>query len=328
MIKEILGAILISACLNAPQPHKAVGSSTVLSGQYTLKDSYDFTEVQNKWSEYVDNPINLTYSFTIAPTTGRFNEIQMFGYLSGDGDYEMHPIRQIDIMFYKAGNNAHVRVEDRVDDYIELEDIQNNKDINYVEVYGDYNNVIQNLVINFTQENYINGLDAIIFNCIFNKSGNRYVQFYDGYYHYNNTGWYASNYEYSYDGPLFLIKNGIYNSVSHMSSVEYTCLNIEGSTYSTLEVYKNDTYTNVSNININGLLPKYVRDCMNSEGAFQYVNDTEPSTWYEMILSTMDAPLYYLHGLLGFELFGINLFVAFSSLLTLVLIVTVIKKVV
>lgn len=90
----------------------------------------------------------------------------------------------------------------------------------------------------------------------------------------------------------------------------------------------NGTYNNIGNIHITGLLPKYVRNALESYGIFQYVNDTPPTTWYEMILSTMDAPIYYLRQLLSFELFGINLFIAFSGLMTLLVVIFVIKKVI
>lgn len=326
MIKEILASTLLCTCINAqrPQPHKAIGSSTVLSGQYTLQDTYDFTNVLDVWTEYTQ-PLALDYQFIIGTTGQRINEITMFGNLGGDRD--MYNVSSITLKVWKTGI-ARLYIEDKTDNYIELEDIVNGHEITYIEYYGNYEAPLENLVINFNEEYYLNGFEAIIFNTLFNKSGNRYVQFYNGYYHYNNTGWYNNNYDYFYSGPLFIIKNGIYNACTHMGTCQYEVLNSENSVYSVLDVYKDGTYTNVSNININGLLPKYVRDCMNSEGTFNFINDTEPSTWYEMILSTMDAPIYYLHGLLGFELFGINLFVAFSSLLTLVLIITVIKKVI
>lgn len=191
-------------------------------------------------------------------------------------------------------------------------------------------NFIENFVFVFNEEYFLTEEQFDIFSIFFSKSGNRYVQFYKGYYHYNNGNWVNSNYHFNYSSPLFMTNSNMFSSYQHLFEDSDVFMSINTTfDYSTnVYFYKDSKYLTNTNINIQGLLPRYVRDCMNYEGVFQFIDDTPNSTWYEMILSVMDAPIYFLKNLLGFELFGISLFVALGSLLTLVLILVIVKKVI
>lgn len=261
-------------------------------------------------------------------------DITMFAQDGEGNDFEMHQVRDFNMyvsLAMGATPSGHINIENYADEELEIIDIDDGHNINYAENHGDFTNVIQNFVVVFNKEFYLDYNNSLIFNAIFTQEGNRYVQNYKGYYHYNNGEWANSSYTFYYTAPLFLTNSAMYNTYNHGGNTDINfALMKDGTTPQGSEFYvlKNGTYAKTTNINISGLLPQYVRQCMQNEGVFQFVDDTQDTTWYEMILATMDAPLYYIRNLLGFELFGINLFIAFSSLMTLMLIIAIIKKVV
>lgn len=63
-------------------------------------------------------------------------------------------------------------------------------------------------------------------------------------------------------------------------------------------------------------------------GYFGYVRDTsyDNVTFREFFFSIVDTPVYFASSLLSFELFGVNLFIALTGLLTLCCILLLIKK--
>lgn len=330
MFKTLLATLMLSTSFGTPliktTPYKAQNYQNI-SGSYTFTDSYDydtfFTHVDD--TEYASLEIITQDDMYIFGNSIQTSDLYM---IFIDYNYEGSQYFQIQLWTNEQTMYAHA--------YWELSEATNFTELN---IYGNYSNqVIENFVVTFLSERTITGNAKHLFNLFFTKNGNRYVNYYNGYYHYNLSNWYnpVTNFDYQY-GAYYMTDSTIYNCIaqnspSYLNSVYYYSMYydtqgnqyVNGGTY----YYLRGEYKPVSNIQITGLLPKMVRDSLNAEGVFQFINDTPPTTWYEMILSTMDAPLYFLTSLFSFELFGINLMLAFSGLLTLLIIIVVIKKVV
>ena len=65
---------------------------------------------------------------------------------------------------------------------------------------------------------------------------------------------------------------------------------------------------------------------LGANGSFVYIGDTEVYTFKDLMFSVADAPIKTLSGLLSFEVFGVNLFIAICSVITLALVIWVVKK--
>lgn len=320
------------------EPKKAyIGNTLVLSGQYAIKDSYDY----NKFFNTINRSQSIDLDINGQGTTG---DIEIFCYRPNEtsGVYQMDYLRiQYDeedesfkIACYEEDRRGYIDTSWFYEEDVETIDNFNTTVISGMQTTTDF---MKNLVINFNKEYYISDPNEIaIFELFISKEGNRYTNAYNGYYHLNNGNWYTNIYSYEYRGALIITNAIMYTGISYNSwndnqvALISTTWNFEQgtTTYNNTNLYDNGTYSQTTNMSINGIIPYYVKQSMNAIGTFQYIDDTPPTTWYEMILSTMDAPIYYLKSLLGFELFGINLFLAFSSLLTLVVIIAVMKKVI
>lgn len=333
MFKEIIATCLITFSCSSKSLYKDnkqnayVGDSYCCSGAYCLKDEYDFNAVREYMIFWQLSTLDLQIQ-----TTNR-NDLTVFGGMYDDEMYT-HDLETLKIHF--TNSLSYIKCDILMDSSREewsasLENVHGGETIDDWTEEGEFTYTAPNLVISFNIEWYLTGNDIEIFNSLFTKEGNRYVRAYNGYYHFNNGNWHNNNeydFYYSY-GAYFMFQSYIFNTLSYNSDmVQFVYLSKDNTVQSYVRPYDHGTYTDVGNVIVNGLLPQRVRQWMNSNGVFQYVQPDNDSTWYEMILATMDAPIYYLKQLLGFELFGMNLFIAFSSLLTLVIIIAIIKKVI
>lgn len=60
-------------------------------------------------------------------------------------------------------------------------------------------------------------------------------------------------------------------------------------------------------------------------GVFEFTNLTSTSSFGDLILSFADVPIYTITGLMSFELFGVELYIAFGSLIMLLVILKVVR---
>lgn len=65
---------------------------------------------------------------------------------------------------------------------------------------------------------------------------------------------------------------------------------------------------------------------LGSVGIFGYVPSVTQSDFKDLLYTIADTPLYFLTSLFNFEMFGVNMFVALTSLLTLVVVIVLIRK--
>lgn len=60
-------------------------------------------------------------------------------------------------------------------------------------------------------------------------------------------------------------------------------------------------------------------------GVFEFTNLTSTSSFGDLILSFADVPIYTITGLMSFEIFGVELYIAFGSLIMLLVILKVVR---
>lgn len=320
-----------------------IGNTYVLNSSYTLRDSFDYaTFLDNFVGKSLDGVPVFGHTLNIVKRT--YGDIYVFGGISGNNFYETYLFDSLtisctyskdtynDYNFINFDITLNLRDSTMFSSSFDLinDDVTNIATLKDVTAFYYFEDVFENLVISFDVEYYLTGDDLLLFDLFFSPNGNRYVQYYNGYYHYGNGTWYRNNltpFNYKY-GAYYMFQSYLFDSYSYSTSNSVVSFYSSNSSSYQFNVYNNGTYINSSNINITGLLPQVVRTNLSTVGSFRFVDDTPNSTWYEMILSVMDAPIYYLKNLLGFELFGIELFVALASLLTLVLVLVVVKKVI
>ena len=75
------------------------------------------------------------------------------------------------------------------------------------------------------------------------------------------------------------------------------------------------------------MIPRTMHNTLLNYGVFQFVpSDVHNYTFGELIFNIMDAPIYFLKSLFSFQLFGETFYVAFMSVLTIMLICFVVRK--
>lgn len=172
------------------------------------------------------------------------------------------------------------------------------------------------------------------------------------YYFNNQPDFLASNSIYMKDFD-FIMQNEIYNYISSVSRKdetnnandfylvyqyyddlkhEYTItLNVATYTYNaSTNEFENFTWLNNNYRQIylgtSKLVSQAEYNWFNSNGVFEYLEEISNSEFADIFFALVDSQVYYIKSLLSYELFGINLFSAFTSILTLSLVVLLIKK--
>lgn len=305
-----------------------IGTSLVLRSAYTFNDVFDYDTF---YSYNIEEDIEIDLRGALDSQL-----IYFVGILNGN-NLEVFELDHLIISYEYEEDKFSISFIEYDGNYWITDRPFTKNDVYNVElmalwVYDDvFSYFIQNLVFSFPQEQYLTGNQIPLFNLFFSQNGNRYVQYYNGFYNFNNGNWHNTiNYQIYYPfGAFYTAQSYIFNGFkANNTEVTFSTYYSDLSTQSYVKVYDNGAYNKIGNFYIQGLMPQAVRNYLSTVGQFQYIDQTQDTTWYEMLLAVMDAPIYYLKNLFGFELFGLNLFVAFSSLLTLCLIVVIIKKVV
>lgn len=196
---------------------------------------------------------------------------------------------------------------------------------------SNYNDVAKNLILYFPSQFYFNETSDNYFSGIFTHSNNAYITSYDGYI--NLAVNYVSS-DYDIYGN-FIIDNSLYKSIFDEAgdTLMYgTYIDYNGNEQIIKERYLfgNDRAPKDRNIYANiTKLPLVDKAKIENFAVFTYVQPAvEQYSFSEFMFSIMDAPLYYLTSMFNFELFGMNMYVALASLVTLAIIIIVIKKVI
>lgn len=335
MFKTLLATLMLSTSFGTPliktTPKMANTGYYTLSGAYTFNDNFDFSSIDEPYNLYFDSSFEIT---VYIGGTGRYgvdyvcdctvdeliinvtnyyvefslNWTTLYGTGSG-GPYN--------IIYTLPRNNAFTI--DDFGNYYEGETFPTEYDFPQWKNNTFY---IRNFMLYFKQNVVLDNQAYRVFSHLFNNYGNKYTYSYNGWYHYRNDNFYQTNRVYYMSNTLFITENTISKSVQHEEEL--------GQYGREFTFYDNGNYPQrLGNIQVSAMLPNFVRETMEIEGVFAFVQaPIEQYTFAEFFFSIMDAPLYYLSSLFNIEVFGLSLFWAFTSMITFAIIIIVIKKVV
>lgn len=195
----------------------------------------------------------------------------------------------------------------------------------------------QECIFNIRDGLVLSSNGAKCFDALFTHYDNAYTTTYNGYIHFlNNT---TFSYPFTAFGTEIIDTSMYYDLlVPYQPSGSYV--------NNTLIVQKSNyyTYSYIFYEDVSYTLPlaSYSRDWLTSNykmsltskrnlgyiAYYGYVRDTsyDNVTFKDFFFSLVDTPVYFASSLLSFELFGVNLFVALTGLLTLCCILLLIKK--
>ena len=183
----------------------------------------------------------------------------------------------------------------------------------------------------FLKDYYCSNDMAYLFNYMFQNSPNDYCKVYNGWYTFSNTfsvNNIVGNYFNLYGN--FTIDNNLYSQMSFNSTTHTIYASgTNGVDYFNFKVYDNSLLLNSNAIYINNcLMPYSYYQYLVNWGTFNYVPQQVEYTFGDMIFSVIDAPIYMLSQLFSFELFGIQFYVAFMGITTVLLIFFIVRKVI
>lgn len=180
---------------------------------------------------------------------------------------------------------------------------------------------------------YIGGVDGWFFDNFFTLEDNPYVTSYTGYYSLQVGLNEISSSFITFGNMMFnnQLGYGLTNKGISSGMLGFFQYDLETGYYSyslyslPLNLYSatgnNMMFTNVK-------MSNQTRTVLESVGIFAYVKDSsmDNTTFGDMIYSVVDSPIYMLYRMLNFDLFGVNLFLALTAMLTLVVVIFCIKK--
>lgn len=206
--------------------------------------------------------------------------------------------------------------------------------IYYLITEGDINDVLPagylDIFFNVLPTYSLDSTKLSLFNSLFTHDDNEYVVSYNGYYSFFTTGGFSLSQNVDIGGSINAGVNGIYFSYSvyPQGNVYYTSYEY----YDTLTqryLVTGDAFTPVTNLIINGKMTYASYVALSNVGVFAYVRDSsyDNTDFHDLLFTIMDTPVYLISRLFNFELFGMNLFIAFSGLLTLAVVIMIIRKI-
>lgn len=189
------------------------------------------------------------------------------------------------------------------------------------------------LMFNVNPSFYIGGTEGWFFDNYFTLEGNAYVTTYTGYYSFSQ-GLTDINSKFAvYGTTMFnnILGTGLTNYVYTSDTFGlYTYDTATG--YYDLTTYTlpfNSMYVSGANVNfVNAKMTNETKTLLESVGIFSYQQDNtyNDATFNDLLFSVVDSPIYMISRILNFELFGVNLFIALTGLLTIVVIVMLVRK--
>lgn len=308
MLASIFASLLMSinVCgpvLKTPNIKKASAMSAV-SGSYCLKDSWDTLNFD------LENDIN-----EVVFSSAYYNTVDCYAYDEFETGYEL--VESISIHYYAEDHNYHVNIVigDDIDCYIfRNENLQ------------DMSSYFQHLILYFDSTFYIPLSRSTLFFSLFTNYGNAYSEFYRGYYSFVPSEF---NHQVTFEilGPM-LVDSSLYDDLSVDAGVGVARNSVNSG--ETVTIYENLQLKILDpNIYLDGvLIPTTFKIRMQRIGIFGYVRDNsyDNATFSDLLFSVMDTPIYFITRLLSFELFGVDMFVAFTGLLTICVLLFLIRK--
>lgn len=344
MLKEILATFLLSGSIGAKSLPVTVPvydvfhetadidysiSPQVVTGVYNFRDTIDVRGLRSAIDGY------------------RYIEYFQIDRIESEGGgmpYERHncPISINNVTYWLEGFTLELDGNDLTIyfDYYYPQHYNNELAIGFEPSDNDLADVgatAQELIFNIRDGLVLSSNGAKCFDALFTHYDNAYTTTYNGYIHF------LSNITFNYPFTAFgteIIDIAMYYDLLVPIQPSGSYLN------NTLIVQKNNYYTYdyifYEDVSYQLPLASYERDWLTGNykmsltskrnlgyiAYFGYVRDTsyDDVTFKDFFFSIVDTPVYFASSLLSFELFGVNLFVALTGLLTLCCILLLIKK--
>ena len=290
-----------------------------LYGAYVLRD--DFTD---KLNSYISSHQGQGwYSFEITFTE---YDKQIDGLFSNGGNLDIGYLQllRIGVGAYTNLNNSEIdffmeiNKSDTIytDITIDEEDANNyntlNKWIN--SNVGTNQDSVKYHTLYFNGNINLVGQSYELFDIFYTSTGNAYNTYYNGYYHCTNsiTWSYYSTFQ-----CQIIVDNVLYTYMSFEPNSWYAIYDYDEQI--TVPIYYNGWKVKDMNVFLNGMIPNSIYNMLGTKGTFSYVQPQPPSdfSFQDFFFGIADTPLYYAWSLLNWDLFGLNLFVAFCALCTL-----------
>lgn len=314
MFKTLVATTLIVLSTGGyvAQPRNLTNVYT-LNGAYCLKDTITFDNDLFD-SSFTSNFYNID----------NYDNVRVFGY------YEYLPSSRIQQGVYMTLENLSIGWDSGYIDLFISTESPNNP---YTSFYGTYHSGYElsngytyekKMIIYFDNPLYVGADIFTLFTSLFTGFGNSYCTYYEGYFTYNVP---LALYECNYQVYGSMLSNGnVYNFLQGTNTSVQTSLTTPNANFHNM-VIDNNKVVNQPFIYISGtLISNFAYSCMSGSGVFNYVYEPVQYTFGEMIFSIIDAPIYMLSQFFNFELFGIQLYVAFCSILTLIIILCLVRK--
>lgn len=341
MLKEIIAAFLLSGSIGVKSlpvtvPVHTFRDSAVVNDTLTLYGNYNFQNVIGDVTSFDDGNYEIVFE-TIDTSGAQNKELVPIHRSSSTLIYYCDKISfiksdyYIDLTFH-VYNHAYAS---GVDWTYELESGQ--------DISLSSSNVFD-LIFEVRQQYLIHYDSAYIFDALFTTTDNVYTHSYTGYYNFRNglsnipsyfvTFGYMMFNQSSYT-LMFNYGDGIHTDThSAIYLSYYQLIDFEGNGYQGYSIESfalpfNSNSVISSNIYMTSVkMTNTTYNRLSSVGVFAYVRDTsyDNVTFKDFFFSLVDTPVYFASSLLSFELFGVNLFIALTGLLTLCCILLLIKK--
>lgn len=309
MFKEVFATLLFSVNLVSPSIKKSAQLYNQVGYSYCLKDEFDL--------DFEDRNMFVTYQVYDSAAAGYIN---CYAYDIRNGSWL--PVNSITIDRYDDDPTYYTLTIDYNDEGSDpQEDFTENVTLSSYSTYW------KNLVIYFEGSYFIADSSYSMFLSLFTPSGNSYVRYYVGYYSYA-TNLLSSNSEFILYGS-FLVNNSLYNYFYRNNGNSFAMNYLAAGENNRVDIVTSGNLQVANNFYLDGvLIPTDVYTQMTNVGVFGYQRDNsfDNTTFKDLLFSIMDTPIYFMTRLLSFELFGVNMFVAFTGLLTICVILVLIRK--
>ena len=337
MFKTLFATLLLSTSIATPtlkadvlQLKKAINVDSQIYGSYNLVDSFD--DLFDYFNEHhADDDFPTTFTWTINDSSFQslvpicFNDSQFkaySGYLKNIS---------FDFEYGYLGDDTYVRLYGYYDTLMASEFFEF-----YIYEGMSLSDVDCPAMIFSSYDIYfLDDIEMQLFNYIFTHDDNSYTTTYNGYYTFTSNSL-------TFD-RIFVTGNTLFSQSLYFGfdnwfypndnkELLFNYYNVENGgmsfTYFDYPFVDNQVNTSSNLLISNGKMTKSCYSYMSSVGIFAYVHDNtyDNATFKDLLFSIMDSPLYMITQLLSFELFGVNMFVALTGLLTIIVLLILIRK--
>lgn len=299
-------------------------SNQLVSGIYNFRDSFDFGifDIRDIGGNTIifDNDYNFLVPFTYDANNEPTYYLKTFTYYVGDEEEVTTNYIYVSFQLYDIDTNE-LSLDVDIYSTDTLASVQRLEEVRTLMFY----------VINGVN---LNPQDYKVFNFLFTHDDNTFMRSYIGYYSFINNGILFNGNHYNIFGTS-TIGNSISFTFDFYSIDGYSINSIERLTYDVLGqnytissfiipkrpsnfVYFDNVKMSISTYTaLNGTL-----------GSFSYMPSTsQPTSFEDLLFGIADSNLYFIASLFNFEMFGMNLYIALSGLLTLVIVIFIIRKI-